>query len=147
MKTRLSLLACALTVLALAAPPPAQDPPATLTVGGTITSSSPTSLVIRADDGSQKTFVVDDRSTIPTALARGARVTVTYETSGSQMRAVSVSSSDTQPPSTTSGTEPMATEPGRRLPATASPLPLMALMSALAMGCGFALRTYGRRLN
>ena len=77
--------------------------------------------------------------------------------SSSQMRAVSVSASDTQPPSTTSGTEPMPTDPGRRttatttepglLPATASSLPLMALMSALAMGCGYALRTFGRRLS
>jgi hypothetical protein len=160
MNTRLSLMACALMVAALVVPALAQDPPATLTLSGTVTSSSPTSIVIQADDGSQKTFVIDDRSTVPVSLARGERVTVTYETSGSQTRAVSVSSSDMPPqgataprtdmprsdmPSDRTGTEATGT-PGRdRLPTTASPLPLVALMSTLALGCGYALRTFGRR--
>lgn len=145
MNTRFFFLACAL-ILALAVPVAAQDPPAaqapsaTLTLGGTVTSSSPTSLVIRADDGSSKTFTVDDRSALPTDLARGVRVNVTYEMNGTRMRAVSVASTDAAPPPT-AGT---VTDPGRtdRLPATASSLPLIALLSAVALASGFALRRH-----
>jgi hypothetical protein len=139
MNTRFFFLTCAV-MLALVIPVAAQDPPATLTLGGTVTSSSASSLVIRADDGSTKTFTVDDRSTLPSGLARGARVNVTYEMSGNLMRAVSVSATDAPPPATT-GTE---TEPGRtdRLPATASPLPLIALLSAVALASGIALRRH-----
>ena len=120
-----------------AAAPAPQAPCATLTLGGTVTSSSPTSLVIRADDGSSKTFTVDDRSTLPTGLARGARVNVTYEMNGTRMRAVSVT--DAAPPPTAAETDPGRTD---RLPATASSLPLIALLSAVALASGFALRRH-----
>jgi hypothetical protein len=136
MNTRFALLAVAVMALAVA-PVIAQDPPSTtLTLEGTVVSSAPTSLVIQATDGTQKTFMVDDRSTVPANLARGARVTVTYETNGSQVRAVSVSPADAESPSTTSG----ATTPAGQLPATASPLPLVALLSAAAVGAGLLLR-------
>jgi hypothetical protein len=139
MNTRFTLLALAVMALAVA-PVIAQDPPsATLTLEGTVVSSSPTSLAIQATDGTQKTFTVDDRSTVPANLARGSRVTVTYETSGSQMRAVSVTPADTESPSTTSGTG-TETTPAGQLPATASPLPLVALLSAAAVGAGLLLR-------
>jgi hypothetical protein len=140
MNMRFFFLACLVTALAVVTPAVAQDPPATLTLSGTVTSSSPTSLVIRADDGSSKTFTVDDRSTLPATLASGARVNVTYEMNGSQMRAVTVAATDAAPPPTAG----METDPGRtdRLPATASPLPLIALLSAVALASGIALRRH-----
>ena len=152
MKTRFVVLACAVMALGLAMPALAQDPPATLTLAGTVASSSPTSLTIRADDGSTKTFLVDDRSSVPATLVRGARVNITYETSGDQMRAVSVAPSEASLPPATgteatgdpNRTDPNRTDPSRpeRLPATASPLPLIALLSVVALASGLALRRH-----
>jgi hypothetical protein len=152
MKMRFAVLAWAVMALALAMPVLAQDPPATLTLSGTVTSSSPTSLTVRSEDGSTQTFMLDDRSTVPATLARGAVVNVTYETSGSQMRAVSVTANEA-PPMPRTGTEATGTDPSRvdpnrrdmdpdRLPATASPLPLIALLSVVALASGLALRRH-----
>jgi hypothetical protein len=109
MNTKPSSLVRALVVLTLAGPAVAaaagQDPvtktapePATLTLSGSVTSKTATALVLKADDGSRKTFVVDGDSILPEKLVRGTRVTVTYETKGEKMRAVSVSPTDAAPP-------------------------------------------------
>lgn len=122
MKTNLRPLALAAFVLAVPAaaqdPPPrtprsaddpavrtVQDPairtadePVTLTAIGTIVSSTASSLVIKADDGSRKTFVVDADSILPEKRSAGERVSVTYETKGTRMRAVSVDPTDAKPP-------------------------------------------------
>lgn len=151
MNTRFALLACAILALALALPVVAQDPPATLTASGTVTSSSPSSITIRMEDGSSRTFAIDDGSTVPATVARGATVSVTYETTGSPMRAVSVTATEALPPATTAAvpsgtarTDAAGTDPNRRdrLPATASPLPLIALLSVVALASGLMLRRH-----
>src|SRR5262245_27626337 len=105
MTTTSRRLAWTLAACALASSAPAQDPvirtaeePATLTANGTVISSSRAALVLRDDDGSRKTFVVDGESTLPGKVAKGDRVTVTYETKGKAMRAVSVAPTDAPPP-------------------------------------------------
>jgi hypothetical protein len=60
----------------LVAAQPKTDP---MTVEGTVVSSGNTSLVVTADDGTTKTFVLDTTTTLPTTdLEAGNRVAVNY---------------------------------------------------------------------
>jgi hypothetical protein len=167
------MLAC---VTPVAAQQPGQTQPQTqpadqaqqsgeTTITGTVVSSSSTSLVIRTESGEQKTFVVDDTSTIPSGLAAGARVSVRYTSQeGGQMRVASVARETGARAETTR--EPGVMErgtatgtaadrgtgagaeaeqgAGERLPETASPLPLVALAGALSAAAGLALRARKR---
>jgi hypothetical protein len=75
-----SPIAMLLTCAALAVPGRllAQiEPPA---ISGAVVSSGNTSLVIDADDGTKRTFLIDTTTTLPTSLAAGNRVMVQYQT-------------------------------------------------------------------
>jgi hypothetical protein len=76
-------LAVFLSFAALALPgrAAAQAQPDLLTVGGAVVSTGNTSLVIDAEDGTKRTFLVDSTTRLPTvALAPGSLVSVQYRT-------------------------------------------------------------------
>jgi hypothetical protein len=67
--------------LALSGRVAAQSEPDPPTVDGAVVSSGNTSLVIDADDGTKRTFLVDTTTTLPSAgLTAGSRVAVQYQT-------------------------------------------------------------------
>jgi hypothetical protein len=167
MKTSLSTL-LSVAALALAMPLMAQD---AKTTSGKVVSSTPEQVVVQTDDGSQMTFKVDAQSTVPTGLSAGSRVTVTYhELAGGMFHAASVAAIDagtsptmntqeappprpatttTAPTTTTTAPEPMperttTTPTPRRMPATASPLPLVGLAGLLSLTAGLGLRALRR---
>ena len=78
MKTSLLCL-LAVAVLALAVPLVAQTEQ---TVTGTVVSSTPSQVVVKADDGRELTFAVDAQSVVPAGLAANNAVTVTYHDMG-----------------------------------------------------------------
>jgi hypothetical protein len=149
-----SVYTCAMLAAAAAAPigaqqtAPSPDPaaPATLTVVGSVETTSPTSLVVRAEDGSQQTFAVDDRSTVPPHLSRGQRVTVTYElTADGARRATAVSPADADAPSAAAA-DRLPPAPERTAGQKAGPptVAIVGALAALAVGVGIALRAYTR---
>ena len=99
--------------LALSGRATAQSQPDPQTVDGAVVSSGNTSLVISADDGTTRTFLVDTTTTLPTAgLTTGSRVTVQYQAlDADRAQALSVSVQD---PAASSATAPPAstTSPG-----------------------------------
>ena len=143
-----------LGVLALAGPAAAQT---TDTVSGVVVSSSADSLVIRLDDGSQRTFVTDTTTTLPSGrLAEGSRVTVRFgPMDGGRSRAASVGLAvgapaerpadrpTTQEPAMREGSAP---DPSvRALPDTASGMPLQALAGLAVLAGALLLRASSRR--
>lgn len=152
MKTSLLCL-LAVAVLAIALPLVAQTEQ---TVTATIVSSTPTQVVVKTADGRELTFVVDAQSSVPAGLAVGNAVTVAYHDMGGgtlHLARVTTSAADTMPSTTTETTttaprEPMpesTTEPApargtNRMPATASPLPLIGLAGLLSLTAGLGLR-------
>lgn len=160
MKGRVALLA-SLFSLCLVAVVAAQ----VSTVEGTVVSSTGGSLVIDTSTG-QRTFMVDAQSSLPANLAVGSRVKVEYHTlANDKFHAFKVTTLEAaptttettttrpiEPAPTTTRTEPMPQtttttttdddddERTRRLPATASPLPLLALMGGLALAGGALVR-------
>ncbi len=161
------LLLLSVAALALAVAVFAQT---AVTVTGTVVSSSPTQVVIKTDDGRQMTFNVDAQSTVPAGLAAGNPVTVSYhDMGGGTLHAATVTvssagtpSTTTNPPATTNDTyanttrttAPAAPEPmesagaktrtTRRMPSTASPLPLIGLAGLLSLTAGLGLRAVRR---
>ena len=161
------LLLLSVAALALAVAVFAQT---AVTVTGTVVSSSPTQVVIKTDDGRQMTFNVDAQSTVPAGLAAGNPVTVSYhDMGGGTLHAATVTvssagtpSTTTNPPATTNdtyanttrttapaGQEPMEsagakTRTTRRMPSTASPLPLIGLAGLLSLTAGLGLRAVRR---
>jgi LPXTG-motif cell wall-anchored protein len=142
-----------LGVLALASPAAAQT---TDTVSGVVVSSSADSLVIRLDDGSQRTFVTDTTSTLPSGrLAEDSRVTVRFgPMDGGRSRAVNVvlaAGAPTQRPADRPITqEPMREDSttdrsARELPDTASGMPLQLLAGLAALAGALLLRRVSRR--
>ena len=139
MKFRTALLAASMLmlggVLTSAQTPDNTTMPETssLTANGTIVSSSSTSVVVRLDDGTERTFTVDSNSSVPTGLAAGTRVSVRYASETGGYRALSVMTTGTTTPAST-------TDDANTLPSTASALPLIAvaglvaLMAAMLMG-------------
>jgi len=150
MKTSLSFL-LSVAALALAVSVFAQT---ALTVTGTIVTSSPTQVVIKTPDGREMTFVVDAQSTVPAGLAEGNPVTVSYhDMGGGTLHAANVTVSSAGTPSATANPpaapEPMETTGAktrttRRMPATASPLPLIGLAGLLSLTAGLGLRAVRR---
>lgn len=149
-----SLYTCALLAAAAAAPTlaqeaaPSPDPsaPATLTMVGSVETTSPTSLLLRTEDGSQQTFAVDDRSTVPPHLSRGQRVTVTYEvTADGPRRATAVSPADSDAPSAAAA-DRLPPAPARTAEQKAGPptVAVVGALAAVAVGVGIALRAYSR---
>jgi hypothetical protein len=157
MRFRIAAVA-ALLALGLAAPAIAQtssENPQTVT--GSVVSSSDTTLVIRTDDGTTRTYVVDSNSAMPsTALSAGNRVTVLYRPlDATRFSVVSVApigsttspAGQAPPPSATSAT-PSSTAPGSspdpNMPSTAGSLPLAGLAALALLAGGFALRAFAR---
>jgi len=156
MKTSLLCL-LAVAVLALAVPLVAQTEQ---TVTGTVVSSTPSQVVVKADDGRELTFAVDAQSVVPAGLAANNAVTVTYhDMGGGTLHAARVTSSaaDTMPNTTApSTTEPSTTTTTgttttaapapkpHRMPATASPLPLIGLAGLMSLTAGLGLRAVRR---
>jgi hypothetical protein len=148
-----SLYTCAMLAAAAVAigaqdtaPSPDAAAPATLTVVGSVETTSPTSLAVRTEDGSRQTFTVDDRSTVPPHLSRGQRVTVTYElTADGARRATAVSPVDSDAPSAAAADRlppaPIRTAEQKAGPPTVA---ILGALAALAVGIGFALRAYTR---
>jgi hypothetical protein len=153
--------------LALAVPILAQSEQ---TASGTVVSSSPTQIVVRTTDGRQMTFMVDADSKVPGNLQQGSSVTVRYHDMNGTLHAANVSAtsgtgtatSTTQPaadptgndartaatPETTATTRATATDPDTgttRMPATASPLPLVGLSGLIALAGGLGARALRRR--
>ena len=153
-------LAALLVVTALsAAPVLAQTNPTS--ASGVVVSSTTESLVIRLDDGTQRTYKVDTTTMLPSGrLAEGKRINVRYQpVDGGLFRAEDVTlvevttdrpevsstpdrSRETDPIAVsatsdrsraTESTDARVSSSGRSdsLPATASPMPLLALV-----GCG-----------
>jgi hypothetical protein len=149
-----SFYTCALFAAAAAAPIVAQETapspepqaPATLTTVGSVETTSPTSLVVRTEDGSQQSFDVDERSTVPPHLSRGQRVTVTYEvTASGARRATAVSPADAEAPSAAAA-DRLPPAPARTAEQKAGPptVAIVGALAALAVAVGFALRAYAR---
>lgn len=135
------------------------------TTTGTVVSNTGASLVVTTDSG-QQTFIVDAQTSLPADLTPGTRVTVEYHTlANDKLHAFKVSplaATDTTTPTEPAPTETMkeagtpttgaanttttgttmdeTATTGRRLPATASPLPLLALAGSLAVAGGALLR-------
>jgi hypothetical protein len=128
------------------APSPDPSAPATLTVVGSVETSSPTSLAVRAEDGSQQTFAVDDASTVPPHLSRGQQVTVTYEvTADGARRATAVTPADPEAPSAAAA-DRLPPAPTRSAEEKAGPptVAIVGALAAVAVGVGLALRAYAR---
>lgn len=137
MKLKLAVL---LMTAALAVPAVAQDPSST---SGVVVSSTTESLVVRMDDGTQRTFNVTSTTNLPTArLDAGNRVTVQYRPldaglfEAARVELATALNRDFQAPTPTDRSmtpEPTATQRDttddrETLPATASPMPLLALL-------------------
>lgn len=142
-----------LGVLALAGPAVAQTID---TVSGVVVSSSADSLVIRLDDGSQRTFVTDTTSTLPSGrLAVGSRVTVRFDPmDGGRSRAANVALA-VGAPAERPADRPTTQEPAMRgsatdrsaraLPNTASGMPLQLLAGLAALAGALLLQRVSRR--
>lgn len=149
-----AMLACAVLVGTAAlpiaaqetAPSPDAQAPATLTVVGSVESSTPTALVVRAEDGSEQSFAVEEASTVPPHLSRGQRVTVTFElTADGARRATAVSPADPEAPSEAAA-DRLPPAPVRSAGQKAGP-PTVAVaggLLALGVAVGLALRAYSR---
>jgi hypothetical protein len=157
-----------MAALALAAPAFSQSDMPTQNVSGVVVSSSSDTLVIRTDDGTERTFKVDAQTNAPSDLAQGTRVTVAFhrmEGGVDHAARVSAASSDTTPrtpragnestgtPSTEPMDRPAAREPvttgtgttNDQLPATAGPVPGLILMGLGSLAAALGLRRSSRR--
>ena len=155
---RILVATLSLGVLALAGPAAAQT---TDSVSGVVVSSSADSIVIRLDDGSQRTFVTDTTSTLPSGrLAEGNRVTVRFGSmDGGRSRASSVALAGgapaerpaDRPADRTTSQEPAIREgstydrSARALPDTASGMPLQLLAGLAALAGALLLHASSRR--
>lgn len=164
MKRTLAAVLLTLAALALTGAATAQTPGET-SATGTVVSSTNDSLVLRMDDGTQRTFGTDFTTTLPPApLVEGNRVTVRYNTlDGDRFQATTVvlageKAPAEQPlPSERPGDGVSAAPPDplprdttaspastRALPDTASDLPLIALAGFAALAGGLALTVLRR---
>jgi hypothetical protein len=139
----------AVAALMLASPAFSQANMPTQTLSGTVVSSTGDSLVIRTDDGTERTFKVDSQSSLPASLATGVRVSVTYHRmEGGVDHAAKVTLAGTD--STARTEPPMRTdEPARsasgELPATAGPVPQLILLGLGSLAAGLGLRRSRRQ--
>ncbi len=137
---------------------------------GVVVSSTTESLIVRMDDGTQRTFNVTPTTTLPTArLAEGNRVTVQYRPLDAGLfeaarveltnalnpdrpaptpsdRSMMSETAATQRDNTTATQSENAriqgetTEDRETLPATASPMPLLALAGLGALVAGLVMK-------
>jgi hypothetical protein len=121
-------------------------------VSGTVVSTSSGSLAIKSDAGAQLSFTTDGGTTLPAELKPGDRIDVEYEmVAGGPSRAVRVTAEKpvAAPGATgTSGTDgaaPRDADPQmKKMPHTASWLPLIALMGTICLGASLAMRVVRR---
>jgi hypothetical protein len=157
MKTRISCLLALTVALVFAAPAFSQSDMPTQTLSGVVVSSTSDSLVVRTDDGTERTFRVDAQTSLPSSLAQGTRITVAYHRMDGGVdhaARVSAAGSDTgrtpppaqadrtMPPPASGDTTPAA---GDQLPATAGPLPQLILLGLGSLAAGLGLRRSSRR--
>jgi hypothetical protein len=114
------------------------------TVVGVVVSSGNTSLVIRTDTGTIKTFVIGTSTQMPTTpVTAGQRVTVrSRPLDSSRSLAVTVAIGSTNLPKDTA--HPPSDLAAARLPATASSVPLEGLVGMTALAGALFLRMLGR---
>lgn len=159
MKLNLPVL---LMIGALAVPAAAQIPAPTST-SGVVVSSTTESLVVRLDDGTERTFNVTSTTALPSApLAEGNRVTVQYRPldaglfEAARVELVAAVNPDrpvanltpdrsmtSEPAAIQGGVTPTqrdTTEDRETLPSTASPMPLLALSGIAALISGLLLK-------
>ena len=153
MRRNTCALACALVlVLAGTAMAQSSDPAygnqtnSTPEATGTVVSFANNALVISLDDGTQRTYTGEPSSSAPADLHPGQTVRVegrkmpdgSYTYSSISL---TPSASAEAPKAADSGAGPGAgSGSGSSLPRTASPLPLVGLAGALALGAGLTLR-------
>ena len=160
-------LAAFLLVAALAATP-AMSQTDSSSVSGVVVSTTAESLVVRMDDGTQRTFAVDTTTSFPSArLAEGNRITVSYRPlDAGRFQAASVVLFDapavgntisgsgldhptpaavTDEPARVASVEARDTNKDRTLPQTASSMPGLALVGGLALFTALALSAVRRR--
>jgi hypothetical protein len=146
MRKRLACL-LALSALVFVTPAFSQTGPAQ-NVTGVVVSSTNDSLVIRTDDGTERTFKVDAQSTLPSSLASGSRVTVNFHRMDGGVdhaaRVTIATAGDTTPRTETMPADPAGTATGE-LPATAGPVPHLVLFGLGALAAGLGLRRSARR--
>jgi hypothetical protein len=113
---------------------PAPAAPSTLTVTGTVVSSTPSELVVDVEGGEKQRYVVDAKTSMPPALAAGTRVTVEYRRMDAMMQATRVTVADAAPDATVrSVARPLA----------ASPLSLVGMAGLLSKGAAAACSCVG----
>jgi len=137
------------------------DTSSSLTANGTVVSSGTTSVVVRLDDGTERTFAVDNRSSVPSNLTAGARVNVRYASESGGYRAITVTNSSSTMPNTSSNTTSSGsmtsdnnagntaagngTTDNNTLPSTASAMPLIALAGLIALTAALLMGSALRR--
>jgi hypothetical protein len=161
----------AVVALVLASQAQAQASQANLTVSGVVVSTGNTSMVVRIDDGAHPIpFVIGTTTVLPSnPLSVGSRVSVRYHPLGStgqmadevtllqapgpRVLAQSAPPSPSNAPDQSDSVHqsPSPEEPptgaSSRLPATASPLPLVALIGLAALLGSLSLRALARSRN
>jgi hypothetical protein len=120
-----------------------------ISVSGTVVSSDENLLVIRTDAGQEMTFDVEPSTLTVNRPPAGQRIEVKYEVDNGRNRLVRIvtdgagstggSGARTSDLGTTTNARDSA---GRDMPATASPLALIALGGIAALGSGTALRVF-----
>ena len=130
-----------------------------MTISGTVVSTTGDQLVITTDAGQSMTFSAMNSVNVPTNMAVGNRVTVTYRplTGGDyQVSRVVIADASTSTTgstytdqsatSTSTGTTTYADNTyDNDLPATASPLPIAGLLGLLSLGAGLGLQALRNR--
>jgi hypothetical protein len=160
------ILPAAILVLALAGAGPAiaqtsdlETPSVTVEqdmVIGTVSTVSPTSLVITTENGQTMSLALGATVAKPASLKVGDEVRVEFMTDPAgvfhassivlESSAPGQAAGSAPPPATPYASTSEAAESGSdRLPATASPVPLVGSLGLLSLGAGFAWSTYRHR--
>lgn len=159
-----SRLACIVMIAALCVLPPggaaaqtgeydaASSGPAATSISGSVVSIDASMVLIRTDDGAERSFTLQPDVTLPRGLMTGERVTLDYviRDDGTYL-ATRVSLAGSGTPPITGGTPTSVPADGTQtgsndtMPRTASPLPLMLLIGTLSLGAGAGLRRFYRR--
>jgi hypothetical protein len=145
--SNLFALALGLAVVALTGLPAAADDVVSIT--GTVTSMNDEVFVLSTDQGNV-TFEYDKNTVMPAGIVVGKRITVWHDaddklTNKIDARRIELSpeasavTPTTAPPVPEPAPQPTAAE-HEQLPATASPLPLIAIVGLLSLAGGMLLR-------
>jgi hypothetical protein len=127
---------------------------ATTIVSGTIVSTNDGSLAIKSDGGAQLTFSLDGATTHPGQMSPGDRIDVQYElVAGGPLHALRVTAESGGATAAADGTAGADQSNGdgtghdgsmKKMPHTASWIPLLALTGAVSLGASLALRVARR---